>query len=250
MLFAVVSYYSQSDVNLVTGEKQRVNMSAEQEMEMGLQALPSMIRQHNGLSRRESDTRFVKTVGARLLNALETKLLHDGKRQPYQFDFHLLADSRMVNAFALPGGQVFITEALLNEMNAEGQLAGVLGHEIGHVLERHSAERMTKTGFYSNLARAAGVAGGDMGSMQAAQVVSDLMNKKFGRDQEYESDRWGLELMVVAGYDPREMLTVMDILQRTGGGSGPSFLSTHPDPADRKKDIQKLIDEKYSRYLN
>lgn len=250
MLFAVISYYSQSAVNPVTGEKQRVNLSVEQETQMGLQALPTMVQQHNGLSRKTADARFVESVGARLLNALETKLMQEGKRQPYSFDFHLLADAQLVNAFALPGGQVFITEALLNEMNDEGQLAGVLGHEIGHVLERHSAERMTKTGFYGNLARAAGVAGGDMGSMQAAQVVSDLMNKKFGRDQEYESDKWGLELMVIAGYDPRELLAVMDILQRTGGGAGPSFLSTHPNPADRKKDIQKMIDAKYSRYLN
>lgn len=246
MLFATVSYFSQSDVNPVTGEVQRINLSAEQEIRLGLQALPSMIKQHNGLSRKQVDSQYVKSVGARLLNALETKLLSEGKRQPYTFDFHLLADDQLVNAFALPGGQVFVTEALLNQMNNEGQLAGVLGHEIGHVLERHSAQRMTKSGFIGNLARAAGVAGGDMGSMQVAQVVGDLMKKKFSRDDEFESDRWGVEIMVQAGYDPRTMLQVMDILQRTGGGSGPSFLSTHPAPAERKKDIEKLIQEKYS----
>ncbi len=246
MLFATVSYFSQSELNPVTGETQRVNMSAEQEIQLGLQALPSMINEHHGLSRKHIDSQYVKTVGARLLNALETKLLSEGKKQPYSFDFHLLADSQMVNAFALPGGQVFVTEALLNHMQNADQLAGVLGHEIGHVLERHSAQRMTKSGFIGNLARAAGMAGGDMGSMQVAKVVGDLMNKKFSRDDEFESDRWGIELMVLAGYDPRMMLQVMDILQQTGGGNGPSFLSTHPAPAERKKDIERLIRERYS----
>lgn len=249
MLFAAISYYSNSATNPVTGVNQRVSMSPEQEVQMGRQALPTMLGQHGGLSSKQQDSRYVKTVGARLLNALETKLLMDGKSQPYSFDFHLLADNRTVNAFALPGGQVFITEALLNQMSDEGQLAGVLGHEIGHVLERHSAQRMTTDGFYGNMARAAGVAGGDMNSMQVAQVVGDLMQKKFSRAHEYEADKWGLELMVRAQYDPRQMLQVMDILQRTGGGNGPSFLSTHPDPMDRKKDIQRLINERYSEHI-
>lgn len=249
MLFAAVSYYSNSVPNPVTGESQQVNMSPDQEIQMGRQALPSMLQQHGGLSSRQSDSRFVKTVGARLLNALETKLLMEGKNQPYDFDFHLLADDRTVNAFALPGGQVFITEALLNQMNDEGQLAGVLGHEIGHVLERHSAQRLVRAGFIGQLAQAAGVAGGDMNSVQVAQVVGNLMNKKFSREHEYEADKWGLELMVRADYDPRQMLQVMDILQRTGGGNGPSFLSTHPDPMDRKKDIQRLINERYSGFV-
>lgn len=249
MLFAVISYFAQSEINPVTGENQRISLSPEQETAMGMQALPVMVRQHGGISNKSADVRFVKSVGARLMNALEIKLMQEGKRQPYSFDFHLLADPNTVNAFALPGGQVFITEALLDQMTAEGQLAGVLGHEIGHVLERHSAERMSKGGFYSQIAGAVGVAGGDRGSMQVASIVSDLMNKQFSRSHEYESDKWGLELMIRAGYHPHRMLEVMDILQRTGGGSGPSFLSTHPAPADRKDDIEKLLAQWYPNGL-
>ncbi len=246
MLFSVVSYMMQSDINPVTGEKQRISMSAEQEIEMGLRAVPTMVQQHRGFSDDREGTAIVKAVGARLLNELHHRLAAQGKTQPYPFDFHLLNDDQTVNAFALPGGQVFITEALLNHMTDNGQLAGVLGHEIGHVLERHSAERVSKGGLISKIASAAGVAGGDVGTMNAAHMIGKMVNVKFGRDDELESDRWGIELMVFAGYHPDHMLTVMDILEKTsGGGSGPSFMSTHPAPADRKKHIDRIIEEKF-----
>lgn len=249
MLFAVVSYLGQSDINPVTGEKQRISMTIEEEIQMGLTALPTMIQQHRGYSDDMRATALVKEVGARLLNTLHQRLAASGKQQPYPFDFHLLDDDRNVNAFALPGGQVFITEALLGHMTDNGQLAGVLGHEIGHVLERHSAERVSKSGLITKIASSAGVLGGDMGSMQAAQMVGNLVNMKFGRNDELESDRWGIELMVLAGYHPRHMLSVMDILEKTSGGSGPSFTSTHPAPADRKKHIERIIQEKFGGNL-
>ena len=250
MLFAVVSYFSQSEINPVTGKKQRISMSVEQEVEMGRQALPSMVQQHGGISRNEGAGRQVKLVGARLLNTLEQQLIKTNRAQPYPFDFHLLADNRTVNAFALPGGQVFITEALFNNLTSEGQLAGILGHEIGHVLERHSAERISKGKFISKISMAGGAAGGSMESMNVAQMVGNMVNMKFGRDDELESDRWGIELMTLTGYDPYHMLEVMDILERTSGGSGtPGFMSTHPKPKDRKAHIENIIAEKFPNGL-
>ena len=246
MLFAVVSYVSQSEINPVTGKKQRISMSVDQEVQMGLRALPTMVKQHTGFSRDEVATNKVKLIGARLLSTLQQQLASQGKTQPYPFDFHLLADARTVNAFALPGGQVFITEALYHNMNHDGQIAGVLGHEIGHVLERHSAERVSKGGLITKIASAAGVAGGDVGSMQTAHMVGNLVNMKFGRDDELEADRWAVELMALTGYDPRHMIEVMDILKATaGGGGGPSFLSTHPQPEDRKKHINEIIADRF-----
>lgn len=249
MLFSVVTYLAKSDINPVTGEKQRVSMSTDQEIAMGLQAVDSIVQQHRGYSDNRQATALVKAVGARLVNTLHHRLAAAGKKQPYPFDFHLLNDSQSVNAFALPGGQIFITEALLGHMNDNGQLAGVLGHEMGHVLERHSAEQVSTSGLMTKIASGFGIAGGDVGSMQAAQMIGNLVNKKFGRDDELESDRWGVELMVLAGYHPKHMLEVMDILEKTGGGSGPSFASTHPAPKDRKKHIQAIIQEKFGNGL-
>jgi predicted Zn-dependent protease len=248
--FSVISYLSRSAVNPVTGERQRVSMTEEQEMQLGQQAAPAMIQQHGGLHASRDAQAVVDTVGARLLTALQQELVEKHVSIPYQFEFHLLADPRTVNAFALPGGQVFITFALFDQLETEGQLAGVLGHEIGHVIERHGAERMAKQGLWQGLAGAAGVFGGDVNSVRMAQMVANFTLMKYGRDDELESDRWAVMLMSLAGYDPRAMLGVMDILDRAaGGGSPPEILSTHPKPQNRKQYIDELISEFFPKGL-
>ena len=144
-VFTLVNYAMKRQANPITGEPQQVDMSVNEEIMLGLQSAPQM-----GMpSRNYAASSRVARVGRELVAALEAHLASRGIEQPYQFEFHLLDNSGQnrdsVNAFALPGGQVFITEALYRRlpMDADGPLAGVLGHEIGHVLERHSAERMT-----------------------------------------------------------------------------------------------------------
>ena len=250
VLFSVVSYLSQSAINPVTGEKQRIRMSVDQEIQMGMSAVPQMAAQHQGLSNNIEKTRTVQAMGMRLVETLRQSLQRQGKQIPYPFDFHLLADDRVVNAFALPGGQVFITEALYNRMSHEGQLAGVLGHEIGHVLERHSAQRMAKGGLIQGIVGAAGVVGGDVNSANAAAMIGNMINMKYGRDDELESDRWGIALMVLSGYHPDHMVEVMDILEKASpDGAPPEFMSTHPRPANRIKHIRNIISEKFPNGL-
>ena len=211
---------------------------------MGLQAMPEMIQQHQGEDRDPRNRAEVDRVGRRLLSALQRQLKETGGDNPYRFDFHLLADRRTVNAFALPGGQVFITVALFNQLKTEGQLAGVLGHEIGHVLMRHGAQRLAKQKLTAGLTGAAGVAGGTVDSARMAQAVGQMINMKYGRDDELESDEWGVLLCIQAGYDPRAMLGVMDVLDRAAGGQAPpEWMSTHPKPANRKAYIQKVIQD-------
>jgi predicted Zn-dependent protease len=244
VLFTLVNYMMKGQPNPITGETQRVDMSIEEEIMLGLQSAPQM-----GLPSRnlQAQARVVR-VGNEMVMALDKYLGDQGIEQPYRFDFHLLADSGQnrssINAFALPGGQVFITEALYRRLdqNNDGPLAGVLGHEIGHVLERHSSERMTSGGLWQGLAQAAGVAGGSQGSHQAASMVAGLVHKKYGRDQELESDGWGVRLLVYGGYDPNHLLSVMDVLEdAAGAGGGPEFMSTHPRPANRKDYIRQII---------
>ncbi len=246
VLFSVISFMSSSRVNPVTGRKQHVAMTEQQEIAIGLQATPEMMAQHHGPSDDARATRNVQNMGARLLNSLSQVLRNDGIAIPYPFDFHLLNDGNVINAFALPGGQVFITQALYNKLENEGQLAGVIGHEIGHVLERHSAQQLAKGQMIQGMVGAAGVAGGDVNSARMAAMIGNLVNMQYGRKDELEADRWGIELMVMSGFDPRHMLEVMDILEKsTGSGGPPEFLSTHPKPANRKEYIERIIREKF-----
>jgi len=165
----------------------------------------------------------------------------------WKFDFHLLADPRTVNAFALPGGQVFITAALFNRFDSEGELAGVLGHEIGHVVARHSAQRMAKQQLTQGLTGAVLVAAGGGGSeAQIAAMVGQMINMKYGREDELQSDTLGVLFMSEAGYDPRSLIKVMQILEDASGGEAPpEWMSTHPSHGNRVATIQAAIDKLY-----
>jgi len=240
VLFSLFRFYSKGQTNPITGKTQRVDMTVDQEVRMGLQSAPSMGQP----SRDARATQHVQRVGQELVNSFEQALYSRNQpvQNPYKFDFHLLADQRTVNAFALPGGQVFITEALYMQLENEDQLAGVLGHEIGHVIERHGSERMAKGSFIQGLVGAAGVMGGGTGAASAASYVGKMTQMKYGRGDELESDEWGVKLMLIAKYDPNELLGVMDILEKSsGGGAGPEFMSTHPRPANRKEYIKEIL---------
>lgn len=251
-LFAILSYYGNpGDVNQITGNKERVAFSEEQdEMQLGLQALDQMAQQHGGFSEGAGAQR-VADMGARLLLALQDWMqVNGGGMNPYEFDFHLLRDPRTVNAFALPGGQVFITEALLRRLETEGQLAGVLGHEIGHVIERHGNKRMAQQQLFSGLAAAAGAAGGDVNSARMAQAVAQMVQMSYGRDDELESDKWGVRLCALAGYDPWAMVGLMRVLEEASPSGGPpEMLSTHPKPVNRVEYIKQVIEQEFPNGL-
>lgn len=234
--FAFVQRCNNKQENPYTGRVQNINMTEEQEIAIGLQSAPEMAQQHGGLYPDERMQAFVDAVGQRLVkNSI-------ARETPYQYDFHLLADDRAINAFALPGGQCFITYALFSQLS-EAQLAGVLGHEIGHVIGRHSAERIAESSFWQTLATGASV-GGDMGSLVSGIGQNTLL--KNGRGDELESDELGVLFMIQSGYDPNEMIKVMQILKTAAGPNRvPEFQSTHPDPKNRIEKIKEAI-EKYS----
>ena len=146
--FAFVQRCNNKEENPYTGRVQNINMSTEQEVAIGLQSAPEVAQQYGGLYPDERLQSFVDQLGHKLVNnsiARET---------PYKYDFHLLADEQTINAFALPGGPVFVTYALFSQLN-EAQLAGVLGHEIGHVIGRHSAERIADSNFWQTISMGA-----------------------------------------------------------------------------------------------
>jgi beta-barrel assembly-enhancing protease len=235
------SYLSSRSTNPVTGETQYVDMTPEQEIAMGLQAAPQMAQEYGGLYQNQQAQDFVKSVGQKVVASSVAS------QTPYQFDFHLLADEETVNAFALPGGQVFITAALLDRLETEGQLAGVLGHEIGHVVGRHGSEHLAKQKLTQGLTGAVGVAAGGYDSARMAQMVGQMINLQYGRSDELESDKFGVKFMTDAGYDPRALMGVMKILEESRGGASqqPEFMSSHPNPGNRIEQIQQTINELY-----
>lgn len=233
--FAFIKRCSNKEENPYTGRMQTINMSADQEIAIGLQSAPEIAQQYGGLYPDEQLQAQVDRVGNQLVqNSIASET-------PYQYEFHLLADNQTINAFALPGGPIFITYALFKQLN-EAQLAGVLGHEIGHVIGRHSAERIADSDFWQTVSTGASV-GADMGGVVGSIGQNTLL--KNGRGDELESDDLGVLFMMQSGYDPNEMIQVMEILSDAAGPNRqPEFQSTHPDPENRIEKIQESI-EKY-----
>ena len=247
-VLAIVGYFmgTRNVYNPVTQENQRIALSVPQEIAMGLQSTPQMEAEFGGLDADQGLQAKVEEIGKKIVAGSEVK------DSEYPFDFHLLADTETVNAFALPGGQIFITRALLNHLESEGELAAVLAHEVTHVVGRHTSEQLAKSQLIQGLAGAAGVGLYDPNNPQSASaaqlamLVGSMINMKYGRSDESQADQVGVRLMSEAGYDPRSMIKVMQILEQVGGGSNqPEFMSSHPDPGNRIEGIQEEIDKEF-----
>ena len=245
--FALLSYYGSSVFNPVTQEKQHVaGITPEQEVALGLQAAPEMAQQFGGLDPDPKSQARVDQIGERLVSRSAAG------QTPYRYEFHLLDDPETINAFALPGGQVFITEGLLKRLETDGQLAGVLGHEIGHVVARHGAEHIAKQQLTQGLTGAAVLATYDpsdpssRNSAAVAAMLGQLVNMRFGRQDELESDQLGVRFTSEGDYDPRSLIKLMQILEESSKGNRPpEFFSTHPNPENRIQRIQEAIKERF-----
>src|SRR5688572_7076548 len=239
-LFAIVTYFGSTSENPLTGEKQRVAMTPEQEVALGYKSAPQMAAQMGGLSQNEKARALVHQLGQKLVAG------SFAAKSPYKFSFHVLADPKTVNAFALPGGPIFVTEGLLRQLRSEAELAGVLGHEIGHVIARHSSEQLAKAQLTQGLIGAAVIGSGDFTAAQIGQVVGSMVNMRYGRDDELESDALGIRIMAEAGYDPRAMIRVMEALAKASSGSRqPEFFSTHPHPENRQARLREEIARRF-----
>jgi predicted Zn-dependent protease len=214
--------------------------------------MPQMVQQMGG-SVPLSDPRAaeVDRLGRLLLDAGGVSATMREKNIPYDFSFTLIDDPQTVNAFALPGGPTFVTTALYDRLENRAQLAGVIGHEIGHVIERHGAQRMHSSSLVQQLVTAGAIgledgSGRGLTAAQMGQFVGSVVLKGHSREHELESDEWGLQYLVAAGMDPSQMIRVMEVLRdATGGRGGPEFMQTHPHPDSRIEQIQAFVEQNF-----
>jgi beta-barrel assembly-enhancing protease len=245
LLIGIAGYYGKSVLNPVTGEKQHISLTTDQEIALGLGSAPKMAEEFGGLDPDENAQALVQRVGERVMSKSVASTT------PYKFQYHLLRDPQTVNAFALPGGPIFITRGLLTRLQNEAQLAGVLGHETGHVVARHSAEHMAQSQLGQSIVGAIYVGTSDQNGrgQQAAMmaaVANQMVQLKYGRQDELEADTLGVRVMSEAGYDPRALLGVMKILEEASGGKRQSeFMSSHPNPGNRQQVIEAAIEKLY-----
>jgi len=230
--------------NPATGRSQLNLLSRDEEIQLGQEAAPELIAGYGGEVPDAALRAYVTDIGMKL--AAETEA--DNPSLPWSFTF---LNSDVINAFALPGGQVFITRGLVERMDNEAQLAGVIGHEIAHVTARHANNRLSRQ---MGITLAAAIAGAfiDPDSEEMQLLVGGLVTGagvyalSFDRGQESESDELGMRYMAQAGYNPQAQLEVMRILaQASEGPRQPEWLSTHPLPETRIDQIQDLLNDEF-----
>jgi len=239
-------------VNPVSGNTRAMGYSWEEEVRLGKQA-DEQIQQQYGVYEDEELQQYVDRIAQDVLAVSHMRRPStEAKFRDTEFTFRIL-DSEIINAFALPGGYVYVTRGLLAHLNNEAQLAVVLGHEIAHVAARHASQQAARQQLTQLGVLGAGVAGGLAFGGDAAQNILGLggqaaqfFSLKYSRSNERESDRLGVEYAIKAGYEASEGADFFETLKRKqeqAGQSIPSWQSTHPDPGERETTIVDLARE-------
>ncbi len=210
--------------------------SKDQDIQLGRQGAAEISQQVDVV--RDGDLQaYVKGIGRRLASAPSAG--------DYPYEFTLINDAA-INAFALPGGPIFVNSGLIRAADNEAQVAGVLGHEIAHVALRHGTNQASKASLLQIPAAAAGILLGDNSATgQIAQIGVgiglNLLTLKYSRGAESQADALGAKILHEAGYNPVEMARFFETLEKESGGGGPQFLASHPNPGNRVKSVQAEV---------
>lgn len=217
----------------------RNRFSPAQDVELGRRAAVALRQELPIASDRRTRT-SVERMGARLVAAIPGRL-----RQPqFRYTFQVV-DRPDINAFALPGGPIFVNRGMLEAARNEGEVAGVIAHEISHIVLRHGTAQATKAQRFQLGALAGQIVGSMIGGRtgavvaQGSQIGLGTYFMKYSREYEREADLLGAQIMARAGYDPRHMASMFQTIARRGGNGGPEWLSDHPNPANRSQAIHR-----------
>jgi predicted Zn-dependent protease len=216
--------------------------SPEQDVELGREATAEVNRQMPVLPESNPVTKYVQQLGQQLA-------AHAPGPNQWPFSFHVV-NIKEINAFALPGGPIYINVGTIQAADDEAQLAGVMAHEISHVILRHSTQQASKAAFAQLPLAVLGATIGRSAVGQIAQLGASFgaqsLFLKYSRDAEREADLLGSQIMYDSGYDPYSMVEFFTKLEKEGGAGGPQFLSDHPNPGNRVENVRQAI-SKYPR---
>ena len=213
--------------------------SLAQDVEMGREAA-QQARQELPLMSDDAVTSYVDDLGKRLVSGIPPALKH----AEFSYTFETV-NVRDINAFALPGGPMFVNRGMIEAAASEGEVAGVMAHEISHVVLRHGTAQASKAGKYQAGAVAGAIFGAIIGGRvgdviaQGTQFGLGAAFLRFSRDYERQADIQGAQIMARVGYDPRDMASMFRTIEKEGGGNGPEWLSSHPNPGNRSEYITK-----------
>lgn len=226
-------------VNPVTGQEELMFFGPEKDVELGTKYAPEIERALGGRFPNENLQSYVNRVGQRM-----ARVCH---RPDISYHF-MVVRQKGVNAFAVPGGYIYITSGLLEKLDSEGQLAAILGHEVGHVVARDTLVAISRQIGMAALVAAAAIGDAPGDVTQAASFISGVLSLQYSRDDEKDADLVGLSYMIQAGYDPGEMVATMEVLQELQTIRPIEFFSTHPNPESRIAYLRERIKWRYGMF--
>ncbi|HPS54688.1 MAG TPA: M48 family metallopeptidase [Sedimentisphaerales bacterium] len=243
LLFVVLGFCCNGcDVNPISGESRMNFISPEEEVEIGSKYAPEIEKEMGGRINDPQLQSYIDSVGQRIAAV--------SHKPNIKFSFAAVVDEQ-TNAFALPGGYVFITKGMLSKLSTEAQLAGILGHEITHVVASHSAVSMSREiGISVLLSAASATMNTPAGAETVANLTTQIIGMSYSRKDEVEADKTGMDYMYKAGYDPYGMIETMEILQSLNSGGQIEFFSTHPIPEHRREYLLEKISSDYPNLAN
>lgn len=246
LLFESIEYIKLSSRNDKTNLEERediaktkkVILTPEQEVIIGLQVAPFIVKKYGGIYPDKQIQKQIRTIGNRLLNHIDQELYSEGVGKPYKFNFNVLRNNNVVDAYALPSGDIFITGGLLMKLNSEDQLAAVLGKEIAYVIHRYSSKQIADFINYNSL-----------GNKISELSVDDLSDDKlifdrieFNDKSELESDKFALNYMIKAGYNPDALPQSIEILAKISEENQHNeYFKRHPVSENRIQKIKEYL---------
>jgi beta-barrel assembly-enhancing protease len=210
----------------------RAPLSREKQIQLGLQAAAQVYQQMPVLPDSSPETQYIQSLGKRLVAVIP-------KDRTWPYQFHVIAQKE-VNAFALPGGPMFVNVGTITTVDNEAELAGVMAHEMGHVYMQHSAKQLRKTEIADFLGAIAGAVGGSVAAT-GVQIGAGTLLLKYSRKDESQADAFGAVVLWKTQYNPMALADFFRKLQASGSNNGPQFLSDHPNPGNREQAIQNLV---------
>ena len=247
VLIACAALLAACQVDPITGKNTLSLYSYEDEKQMGDENAQPIIAELGGLYPDPATQAYVDAIGQEVVTAGRTRLKEEAEFPDWDFNFYVVNTS-MINAFALPGGHVFVTRGILNRLQDESELAGLLGHEVTHVFARHGVERMSEMTLMMLPLALLSAFEETQGVAVVGVVAVQLLTMSYGRDDEEESDHFGMRFAARAGYHPAGVIGVMQMLKDVtdeAGGGPPEFLSTHPDPGNRVAYLTEQLNKEY-----
>ncbi|MCF0059750.1 M48 family metallopeptidase [Dyadobacter sp. CY356] len=235
LLVSCFLFFRKTEINPVTGKKQHITLTVQQEITLGLQCAPDMAAKYGGLDADIEIQNKVKNIGQKLVAVKQVS------KSPFQFDFHVLSDSQIVNSLSLPGGQVFITKGLFKLLKTESEIAAVLSHEIGHVIGRHSAEKLAGFNILREFSDSTDTSR-ELNSNQIPEYLSDLLKITFNANEESEADELALKYLIGAGYKANILPETLEQLYKKQEELNVSdFLDRHPVTESRIENLKSVV---------